>query len=285
MRVISHSHRLVATADPHSTATKGPRSLLGFVDSLQARGRYVFSRAEAQSELGVSDVALKLAAHRLVAKRRLAMPRRGFFVIVPLEYSAAGAPPASWFVDDLMKFEEAHYYVGLLSAAALYGAAHQQPQESQIVTDKQLRPTMAGRNRLRFFLKRETAKTPTEQHRTETGTLRVSTPESTAFDLVRYATSLGGLSSVATVLSELSERVNPDRLADAASTDVELSVAQRTGYLLDHVGARDKTEPLARWLAAQRPRRTLLRAGRAPRRGEADARWAILPNEPIDVDA
>lgn len=281
----SPSDRLVENPDQHSTAPKGPRSLPAFVDGLQAGGRYVFSRVEALRALGVSDVALKLAALRLVGKRRLAMPRRGFFVIVPLEYSAAGAPPASWFVDDLMKFEEAPYYVGLLSAAALYGAAHQQPQESQIVTDKQLRPTTAGRNRLRFFLKREMARTPTEEHRTETGTLRVSTPESTAFDLVRYAASLGGLSSVATVLSELAERLEPDRLAHAASADVELSVVQRTGHLLDEVGARDKTEPLAKWLATQRPRRTLLRAGKSPRRGEADARWAILPNERIEVEA
>jgi hypothetical protein len=62
----------------------------------------------------VSDAALKLAARRLGVKHRLAMPRRGFFVIVPLEYSVAGAPPASWFLDDLMKFEQAGYYLGLL---------------------------------------------------------------------------------------------------------------------------------------------------------------------------
>jgi predicted transcriptional regulator of viral defense system len=282
--VASHAHRDVEKPDRRTTGSTVPRSLSAFVDALQAGGRYVFSRAEALEALGTSDVALKLAAQRLVAKRRLAMPRRGFFVVVPLEYSAAGAPPASWFVDDLMKFEQAHYYVGLLSAAALYGAAHQQPQEFQIVTDKQLRPTTAGRSRLRFFLKREATQTPTEEQRTETGTLRVSTPESTAFDLVRYAASLGGLSSVATVLGELSERIDRHRLAHAASIDVELSVVQRTGYLFDQVGAKDKTEPLAQWLATRRPRRVLLRAAKGPRRGEADARWAILANEKIEVE-
>jgi predicted transcriptional regulator of viral defense system len=177
-------------------------------------------------------VALKLAARRLVAKKRLAVPRRGFFVIVPLEYSVAGAPPPSWFVDDLMNFEKARYYVGLLSAAALYGAAHQQPQEFHIVTDKQLRPTTAGRSRLRFF----------------------------------------------------AERLDPHALAHTASVDVELSIVQRTGYLLDHLGAKDKTGPLAEWLATRRPRRVLLRAGSGPRRGEADSRWAILKNEDIEAE-
>ncbi|MGO9837779.1 MAG: type IV toxin-antitoxin system AbiEi family antitoxin domain-containing protein [Polyangiaceae bacterium] len=251
---------------------------------MQARGRYVFSRAEALSALGASEVALKLAARRLVAKRRLAVPRRGFFVIVPLEYSVAGAPPPSWFVDDLMKFEKARYYVGLLSAAGLYGAAHQQPQEFQIVTDKQLRPTTAGRGRLRFFLKREAAQTPTQEHRTETGALRVSTPEATALDLVRYSGNLGGLSSVAGVLGELAERLDPHALAHTASVGVELAIVQRTGYLLDQLGAKDKTGPLAEWLASRRPRRVLLRAGSGPRRGKADSRWAILKNEDIEAE-
>jgi predicted transcriptional regulator of viral defense system len=271
-------------SDPHSIALHAARRLSSFVDALQAKGRYVFEREEAMRALGVSEAALKLAARRLVGKRRLAMPRRGFFVIVPLEYSAAGAPPASWFLDDLMNYEQAPYYLGLLSAAALHGAAHHQPQESQVVTDKQLRPAEAGRSRLRFFLKRELVQTPTERQRTETGTLRVSTPEATALDLVRYARSLGGLGSVAAVLAELAERLDPQRLVHAASVDVELSVVQRTGYLLDRVGAHDKTAPLAKWLAAQRPRRTLLRAGGGPRRGTADARWDILENERIELE-
>lgn len=259
-------------------------SLPAFVDALQAGGRYTFTRDEALGALGVSDAALKLAARRLVTKRRLAMPRRGFFVIVPLEHSAAGAPPASWFLDDLMKFEQAGYYLGLLSAAALHGAAHEQPQEAQVVTDRQLRPATAGRNRLRFFLKRDVARTPTEAQRTETGTLRVSTPEATALDLVRYAENLGGLSAVAAVLSELAERLDPNRLAEAAGAGVELSVVQRAGYLLDRVGAKEKTGPLADWLRGQHPRRSLLRAGPGPRRGRPDERWGILENERVEVE-
>jgi len=277
MHVAEHGDRLRVT--PRRTA-----SLRSFVDGLQAKGRYTFTREEALGALAVSDAALKLAALRLSAKHRLAMPRRGFFVIVPLEYSAAGAPPASWFLDDLMKFEQAGYYLGLLSAAALHGAAHEQPQEFQIVTDRQRRPATAGRNRLRFFLKGDAARTPTEELRTETGTLRVSTPEATALDLVRYAENLGGLSAVAAVLSELADRLDPNRLAQAAALGVELSVVQRAGYLLDRADAKDKTGPLADWLATQHPRRALLRPGPGPRRGRPDARWAILENEPVEIE-
>src|SRR3990172_3719807 len=155
---------------------KGDR-LSDLVDSRQAGGQYILTREQARRTLGVSEQALKKAVQRLVAKRRLAVVRRGFFVIVPVEYREAGAPPPTWFLDDLMKFHGQPYYVGLLSAAALHGAAHHQPQEFQVVTNVQVRPAVAGRARLRFFPKRHIQHAPTMAMKTETGAMRVSTPE------------------------------------------------------------------------------------------------------------
>jgi hypothetical protein len=123
-----------------------------------------------------------------------------------------------------------------------------------------------------------------QRHKTETGTMQVSTAEATALDLVRYDASVGGLGAVATVLSELAERIDPMRLLTAAKADVEISVVQRTGFLLEHVGAKAKTDALARWLAEQRPRATLLRPGKGQRKGLGDPRWSIIANETIEVD-
>ena len=50
------------------------------------------------------------------------------------------------WIDDLMRFHHVPYYVGLLSAAALHGAAHQQPQEFQVVSGAVLRPLTVGRD-------------------------------------------------------------------------------------------------------------------------------------------
>jgi predicted transcriptional regulator of viral defense system len=118
----------------HTEPHLGGERLSDLVDAHQARGRYVLTREEALRALGISDEALKKAVQRLVAKRRRVVPRRGFYVIVPVEYRDADAPPPSWFTDELMKFHGQPYYVGILSAAALHGAAHQQPQEFQIIT-------------------------------------------------------------------------------------------------------------------------------------------------------
>jgi len=258
--------------------------LSDLVDSLQAAGQYVLSREYALAALGVSDEALKKAVQRLVVKRRLAAPRRGFFVIVPVEYREAGAPPPSWFLDDLMKFLGQPYYVGLLSAAALHGAAHQQPQEFQVVTKKQLRSITAGRGRIRFLRKLHLERTPTLEVKTETGTMRVSTPEATALDLLRYVEAAGHLGNVATVLAELAEKIDAELLAQAAKNEEELTTAQRLGYVLGHVGGSEAAGCLAAWIEERRPRFVPLRPDRPVKRARKDDRWRLLVNEKVEAE-
>lgn len=262
-----------------------PGSLTELVDSYQASGRYVMTHAQAGAALGISDEALKKAVQRLVAKRRLAVPRRGFFVIVPIEYRQAGAPPPSWYIGELMKFCGRQYYVGLLTAAALHGAAHQQPQEFQVVTDGQLRPVVAGRARIRFFRKLGIGATPTMDMKTETGTMRVATPEATALDLLRYVKGAGHLGHVATVLAELAEKMDAERTAEVAKLEDDLPSAQRLGYLLDEVGAGEVGAALAAWIAERRPRFVPLRPGRSARRAAKNERWRVAVNEKIEVES
>jgi hypothetical protein len=128
------------------------------------------------------------------------------------------------------------------------------------------------------------AETPTTEVKTETGAMRVSTPEATALDLVRYVGSAGQLGNVATVLSELSEKINPQKLVEAARAEVELSVVQRLGLLLERFASPGVVAPLAEWLATKRPRLVPLRPERKPKVTEKDARWQILVNEHVEVD-
>lgn len=264
-----------------------PKNLGELVDHLQSVGIYAFTKAEAVSSLGSHGTATDAAARVLRSKGKLAMPRRGLYVIVPAEYRAAGAPPPTWYVHALMGFQERPYYVGLLSAAELHGAAHHRPQQFQIVTDAPLRPIRVGRSALAFFVKRQVAQTPVDEVKTPTGSMRVSSPEATAFDLVRYVDAAGQLDNVATVLAELSEKLRARRLVAAAKAGVELSVVQRCGYLLDLVGAGALTNGLAAWVAEQRPRPTPLRPDRRPDRlggGSLDARWKVVVNDQVEPD-
>lgn len=260
------------------------RSLSQFVDSLQESGRYTFTREEASRFCGGSEVALRAATARLERQGRLATLRRGFYVVVPLEYRTAGAPPPSWYIDALMRFHGRPYYVGLLTAAALHGAAHQQVQEFQVVTDRAFRPVHVGRVLLRFFYKKNTAQTPRVGVKVETGTMQVSSPEATVFDLVRYPLGAGGLGNIVTVLAELAERIDPERLVEATESGAELAVAQRVGLLLESVGAENKTEPLAEWVASRKPRTVSLRPDRDAAGAPQNRRWHVLVNDAIELE-
>lgn len=258
-------------------------SLAEFVDDLQGRGRYVFTRAEAAKAVGGSEVALAAGLRRLKNRRRIASPRQGFFLIVPIEYRDAGSPPASWFIDDLMRHLGQPYYVGLLSAAAIHGAGHQQPMMFQVVTDRPTRPARAGKARIVFHVSRGIGTTPVAKVETETGSMRVSTPEATAFDLVRFAKSAGHLDNIATVLGELSERFSDTALVKAASFQAVPDV-QRMGYLLDLVGERPRADALVRWLSDKRYRPVLLARGRAAHGAKPDPRWRVRPNVAVESD-
>ena len=268
----------------HTYMPQVPKSLPDLVDATQAGGRYVLTREEALAALGISDEALKKSVQRLVTKRRLVVPRRGFFVIVPLEYRLSASPPPDWYIDAMMNSCGCQYYVGLLSAAALHGAAHEQPQEFQVVTDRQLRPISAGRGRLRFFRKRRLAATPTLDVKTATGLMRVSTPEATALDLLRYLHGVGQLDRAATVLAELAATMDAGRTAAAARLEGDLPNAQRLGYLLDAIGAGKVGTVLAAWVAQEHPRFVALRPDRPSTAAAKDGRWRVLVNEEVEVE-
>ena len=259
------------------------RTLEDWVDSLQARGRYTFRRAEANAESGLSAEAVKKALQRLVGRGRVAKAKHYFYVIVPLEYRTAGAPPPSWFIHDLMEAMQLPYYVGLLSAAALHGAAHQQPQEFQVVTDRSVRPLVVGRARIRFFSSKDLAGTAVTSMKTPTGSMRVSTPEATVMDLVRFARAAGSLDNVLTVLSELSPHLVPQRLLRVARQRNDMPNAQRLGYLLDRLRAKTLARSIHDWVVRRRPRPVSLRPGRASRGAVEDQRWHVLLSEPIEL--
>ena len=258
-------------------------SLAEFVDGLQAEGRYTFTRSEAEQRTCLEGMGLEAALRRLRTSLRIASPRRGFHVIVPIEYRNAGAPPPSWFIGDFMRFLNQPYYVGLLTAAALHGAAHQQPMTFQVVTDRPTRKARAGRAQIAFHVARNLPRIPTASVPTETGSMLVSTPEATAFDLVRFASAAGNLSNVATVLRELAEQLSKTKLEDLAP-EHSLPDVQRLGYLLDFVGAGGKAQGLAHWLRNRRVRPALLGGGRARGLAKPDGKWRILANVEVEPD-
>jgi hypothetical protein len=262
-----------------------PHSLEDWIDSQQSQGRYSFLREEALRDSGLSPPAVTRALHRAVKNGRLLQPKEYFHVIIPLEYRAAGAPPVTWFIDDLMKAMRLPYYVGLLSAAALHGASHQQPQLFQVLTDRPVRPMMAGRARSVFYASKYTSAAATMEMKTPTGAMRVSTPETTVVDLVRFVKAAGYLDHVATVISELTASLNPKRLVAALDVVHDIPNAQRLGYILDVLRRRDLSRAVHQWVAGRAERIQPLWPDRPFPAGREDRKWQLLINAPVEVEA
>ena len=265
-------------------------TLPGYVEELASSGRTTFTREDAMEALGVSHGAFLDAAARLKKRRHIFAPRRGFYVITPTRYLKWGAPPPSWYIDAMMKNAGRPYYVALLKAAELQGAAHQAVMEFQVVTDRQWKPIRAGRSKLAFYFRKdmESVEQGIELRKTDTGSMRMSSPALTALDLVRYPHASGGISHTASVLNELSTQIDPKRL-DALLPPFERSIVQRLGYLLDFLGQEELAACLERhlyrgnapWMELE-PREAGVITASQER--ERNSRWKIIVRRPIEVD-
>lgn len=227
--------------------------------------------------------AVRASLRRLRLKGLIAVPHRGFHVIVPPEYRRLGCLPADQFIPQLMEHLNLAYYAGLLTAGRYHGAAHQQPQVFQVVVRKNRPPITCGEVRVAFIARRNVAQISTMQINTPRGHLAISSPEATAFDLVGYPAHAGGLDNVATVLCELADSLDPVLLSSVAPLS-PLPWSQRLGHLLDRLGASEKTGPLAEYVAGAVNETTRLMPG-APAEGAAhDRRWRLLANVEVEPD-
>jgi len=267
-------------------------SLGEYVARLQTEGRVSFTREQAMAALGLSAGAFLKAAERLRKKGQLYNPRHGFYVVVPPQYLSWGAPPPAWYIDDLMRHEGRPYYVGLLKAAELHGATHHAVMEFQVVTDRQLPKIRAGRSIVVFYYRKDlrAVESGIVDHKTDTGSMKLSSPELTAFDLLRYAHASGGIDAVATVLADLKEHIDGAKLASLAG-NFERAIVQRLGWLLDRLGASDKTDALhgmlfagtsAPWVALEPQKRGGKSASEPIERNE---RWRVIVHREPEIDS
>lgn len=254
-----------------------------FIAALAAAGRYHFASGDAREALHVSADAAKLALNRLAKRNLIASPARGFYVIVPPEYRSLGCLPADQFIPALMARQGLHYYAGLLSAAQYHGAAHHRPQVFQVLLEKPRRPIRCGKVQVAFITRKRLGAVPTQSFNTPRGTVQVSTPEATAVDLVGYQNHAGGLDQVATILSELAERIDAGKLV-AAAQSAPVPWAQRLGYMLEQVGAADTAAPLKSYVAAKARQSVPLLPGAPDTDGPRDPDWKLIVNAAFEAE-
>ena len=80
--------------------------------------------------------------YRLSKQKIIQSVYKSFYTVIPIQYSVRGIVPPTYYIDQLMEYLAKPYYISLLSAAEIHGAAHQRPQRFSVTT---LRPVVTIR--------------------------------------------------------------------------------------------------------------------------------------------
>ena len=255
-----------------------------FLSEVRSQGRYAFALNELKAKFQLSDKALNQSLYRLKKKGRIAQIRHGFYAILSPEYLKQGMVPPALFIDDLMKSLGKRYYVGLLSAAALHGAAHQQPMEFFVVTEKPALRNIRNKNlKISFYVKKDWKDQDIVQIKTDAGNIRVSTPELTALDLLYYQESIG-LNRTLTIIEELVTEIKASQLTKTAKNYLQTAAIQRLGYLLDCQLHEDKLAEALKKVLHERNHFPIPLALNIVKEGDSNTTWKVIRNITLESD-
>lgn len=228
---------------------------------------------------GVGAQALRQALLRQQRRGRLIRLSRGaeHWLIVPLQYAVAGAPPLEIWLDRyLNKTLGIPYYVALLSAAEIHGASPYGVMLTQVMVAERRRPITVGRHRVVFHTCTRIEQLPVRWHETPDGRYKVATPELTALDLVRREALVGGMARVREVLHGLWDVCTPQGLSQALEALQDVPAAQRLGVLLNLDGQDVLASCVSDWLRGRPLRIVSLEGGQMPgASSEIDAHFKV----------
>ncbi len=264
---------------------------LDYVKHIRAAGKRYFTLGQAMEDLKASRASVLSAIYRMKKQGEIITPAKRLYVIVPPEHQSQGCIPAEELIPILMKYLDVDYYAGLLTAAMYHGATHQKPSSFQIVTNKKIKRKLKfGNVHITCLEKKIFHNLPIKNVVVSTGYLKISSPELTIMDLLNHPRKSGGLNHIATVLSELVESLEPDKLIGLAEHSTGKVWLQRLGYILEKIDptGNDHTQQiidkLVDYLAPQKlcfmPLAPEVTATGYPR----SKKWMIIENATVESD-
>ena len=257
-----------------------------YIREREIRGRVTFTIDDVRQAVNLSDNSLVTELQRQVARGRICIPYRGFYVIIPPQYALKGVVPPTYYIDNLMSAVRKPYYLCLLSAAEFYGASHQRAMQTQVMTiAPRLRPSKMN-NLLNWNYRQLIPSELLMKKNAEMGVILYSSAELTAIDLVQFASHVGGYQRAATVLAELMESVDVDRIESVLPYTTTATV-QRLGYLLEFIlEEQHKADKLYKLLKASTPKwKKILMSNASEEKGRSTSnRWYVDMNIEIEID-
>lgn len=264
-------------------------TIRNWIKRQEALGFPTFSSEGIHSQFeSMPSQQIKNDLYRLSKGGIIYSPYKGFYTVVPVQYQARGVVPPLFYIDQLMEYLKKPYYISLLSAAELYGAAHQRPQRFSVTTIRPVMNTSKIKNQyIVWNYRSEIPSVLLRERNSETGTIRFSSPELTVADLIQYEHKIGGLSVAATVIAELVENTDFSRCMEELLKVASLSAIQRLGYILEDV----LEEYGQAGILYEQLRKLNKRLIYIPLSRKADAKeidrntkWKIIINQSIEID-
>ena len=261
------------------------KTLKDYILERLASGKFFFSKQEAIEILGLDQVRFRFQAYRLSQKGVVKRLLGDFFMIIPTEYYHLGSLPPHWIVGPLMQYLglENDYYIGLLSAASLYGATDQQPMTLQVIVNKQLKTIVLERSTIEFHQSKDCLIAAKSVLSVATGYVKVSPREQTIVDLIKFYKVSGYLSNVALVIKTLALEADSDRFRVVVKKESNKAALQRLGYLLDFMQLSDLAGIVEQSLHHRSIEYVLLRPDHHEKNGTKQKRWKIIINDTVEA--
>lgn len=261
------------------------KNISTWIEELQRKGKLVFTLDQLERHFpDKTRKSLELSLYRMGRKQTIKSVYKGFYTIIPPQYQNLGGLTPDLYIDDLMRYLKREYYVSHLSAAALLGSAHQQPQQFFVVHNgRSLRPAKRSIMRINFINKEKWSMNGVLKSKNQTGYFWMSNGTQTCMDVVNDQSKVGGISRVSTIIDELADQVEVD--TDILGYYPE-AVLQRFGFILDFLGYVELATEFYHKVFQQEPpeHRYPLQSGQPTKGYSALNRWNIVENTKIELD-
>ena len=253
------------------------------IDKL-SNGHYFFTKEEALRELSLNNRQFLQQAKRLSHIQKVHKIIEGFYMIIPDEYKNLGSLPPHWIIGPYMSYLKQDYYIGLLSAAWMYGVTHQQPMTLQVITNKPKRLIKLPRGSIEFHVNKFIILSKKEEISTPTGYALISTKEQTILDLVRFQKQAGYLNNVATIIKDLAPQISIKLFSDVISLSQDKSALQRLGYILEFLNYMHLADIVYKELSHRSYQMIPLKPDVLSRDGDRIKKWKLIINDPIEIE-
>ena len=258
---------------------------IGFklIEDLESEGRRTFSMEEAMQRLHSKRKNALAILGGLKRAKRVVTLTNGLYALWHPSERRWGIHPLP-VLDAIMKYRNCPYYVGLLSAADYYGAAHHKPQDLQVIIQKQMKFRKAKDLAISLHVFNQFPSEGLSSVKTQGEKIIFSSPERTILDLFYFESACGGFKNICLVIRSLLPKLKKEDLKKIIDVYPYSSSIQKLGYMLEHFES-DKPilDVLNKW-ASHHKRPNISLSSRLPKKGKMHPLWHVIENAKVEEE-